>query len=358
MNRFPFLQISGEPFDRGRQHGEQAADLIRFNLDGYWRMFQHYSGLDRTAAMEQACLYQGPIERHAPDLLREMQGIAAGAGVSLGEILALNCRTELLSVANVPLSQECTAIYVAPEMTADGHALLAQNWDWSDILRGGMVLMRIEQPGGPTVLTLAEAGMVGKCGLNSSGVGVCVNFLRHSRRRIGLPFHLILRQALDAQRLGLAAAAVIQADRADSGNFLVAHADGEAVNLESTPTTVSWQHPRNGLLAHTNHFLSARLQEGDTGIQESDNTLVRYGRAVRLLRGRAGALTAEAVMEILRDHFDRPKSICRHPDTTIARIEQSATLASMVLDLTSGIMHVAAGEPCQADYYSVDLRKA
>lgn len=355
VKRFPFLRIAGAPFERGRQHGEQAADLIRFNLEGYWRLFRHYAGLDRSAAMEQAQLYRGPIQVHTPHLLEEMEGIAAGAGISLDEILALNCRTELLSTTRIPLCQECTAIFVAPERTADGHTLLAQNWDWSDILRGGTVLLRIEQPGLPTVLTLTEAGMVGKIGLNSAGLGVCTNFLRHNQRRLGLPFHLILREMLDAARLGLAAAAAYRAGRADAGNYLLAHADGEGIDLEAAPASVAWLHPRDGLLIHTNHFLVPRLQQGDTGTLESDNTLVRYGRATRLLQGWAGALTIEALMEILRDHFDHPKAICRHPDPTLPRVEQSATLASMILDLTAARMYVAVGEPCRADYYPVDL---
>lgn len=355
LERFPFFQVAGAPFERGRQHGEGAADLIRFNLEGYWRLFQHYAGLDRTAALEEAKRYRDPIQAHAPHLLEEMEGIAAGAGLSLNEILALNCRTEILSIGRVPLCQECTAIFVAAERTAEGHTLLAQNWDWYDILRGGMVLLQIEQPGRPTLLSLTEAGMVGKIGLNSAGIGVCANFLRHHQRRLGLPFHLILREALEAPRLGLAAAAVFQAERADAGNYLLAHADGEGINLEAAPASVAWLHPQDGLLVHTNHFLVPRLQEGDTGILESDNTLARYGRAVRLLQSRAGALGVEAVMDILRDHFDRPKSICRHPDPTLPRVEQSATLASMILDLTAGRMYVAAGEPCRVDYYPADM---
>jgi isopenicillin-N N-acyltransferase-like protein len=355
VKHFPFFQIAGGPYERGRQHGEQAADLIRFNLDGYWRLFQHYAGLDRPAALAAARLYSDPIRLYTPHLLQEMEGIAAGAGLSLEEVLALNCRTELLSTSEIPLCQECTAIFAAPERTAGGHTLLAQNWDWYDILRGGMILLRIAGPGRPTVLTLTEAGMVGKIGLNSAGIGVCTNFLRHDQRRLGLPFHLMLREMLEAPRLGLAVAAAYRAGRADAGNYLLAHADGEGINLEAAPASVAWLHPRDGLLVHTNHFLVPRLQEGDTGILESDNTLIRYGRAVHLLQRRAGALTVEMLMEILRDHFDRPKSICRHPDPTLPRAEQSATLASMVLDLTAARMYVAVGEPCQGDYYSVDL---
>jgi isopenicillin-N N-acyltransferase-like protein len=344
------INVRGEPFERGRQYGAQTADLIHFNLEGYWRLFKHDDGLNRSAALRQAQGYVEPIEGYAPHLMDEMRGIAAGAGVSLEEILALNCRTELLSTAKIPLHQECTALFVAPEATVDGHTIVAQNWDWSDVLRGGTVLLRVEGPGGPTVLTLTEAGMVGKIGLNSAGVGVCTNFLRHDGRRVGAPFHVILREALNAPRLGLAVAAVYRDVRADSGNYLLAHAEGEAVDLEATPSEVGFLHPEDGLLVHTNHFLTPHLQRGDQGIPESDNTLVRYGRAIRLLRAQAGQITVETLKSIFRDHLNHPKAICRHPDPSQPEIERSATLASAILDLTAGEMHVAAGEPCQTAY--------
>ena len=355
MEQFPLIEVGGEPFERGRQHGQQAADLIQFNLEGYWQLFKRDAGLDRAAALNQARQYVEPIKGYAPHLLNEMRGIAEGAGVSLDEVLALNCRTEILSLGAIPLHQECTALFVAPEATGDGHTIVAQNWDWSDVLRGGTVLLRIEQPGRPTVLTLTEAGMVGKIGLNSAGVGVCTNFLRHDRRRVGAPFHVILREALNAPRLGLAVAAVYRELRADSCNYLLAHAEGEAVDLEATPSDVGFLHPEDGLLAHTNHFLTPRLQVGDRGILESDNTLLRHGRAIRLLRAQAGQITVETLKGIFRDHFNHPMAICRHPDPSQPEIERSATLASMIVDLTASEMHLTAGEPCQAEYYTVGL---
>ena len=353
MSSFPLIEISGQPFERGRQYGEQTADLIQFNLTGYRRLFQHNAGLDWADALAQARRYLNPIEGYAPHLLEEMRGIATGATVSLNEILALNCRTEILSLGAIPPRDECTAIFVAPEATGDGHALLAQNWDWANIMRGGMVLLRIEQPGLPTVLTLTEAGMVGKIGFNSAGVGMVTNFLRHDHRRAGVPFHVILREALNASRLGLAVAAVYTGPRADSGNYLLAHAGGEALDLEATPSDVGFLHPQDGLLVHTNHFLTPRLQAGDVGIVASDHTLLRYGRAVRLLRAQAGQITVETLKSILRDHFNHPKSICRHPDPGQSEMEHSATLASVIVDLTAAEMYVTAGEPCESEYYQV-----
>jgi isopenicillin-N N-acyltransferase-like protein len=353
--RFPFIEIGGPPRERGRQFGERTTDLIRLNLDNYWRLFRDLAGLDRASVIDRSALYYDPIKDYAPDLFEEIQGIAEGSNIPVAEIVALNCRTEFLSAANVPFFDECTAIFCGPETTANGSTLLAQNWDWAEICRGGMVLLQIDQPGLPTVLTLTEAGMVGKIGLNSAGVGVCTNFVLHNHRRRGVPFHLILREALNAPRLGVAVAAVYRPQRADSGNYLFGHAAGEGINLEATPDTVAFQHPSQGLLVHTNHFLAPRLQAGDHGILESDNTLLRYARARRLLEAQIGRITIDTLKEILQDHFNAPRSICRHSDRTLPEVERNVTLASIIIDLTTGTAYIARDEPCDSVYYSVQL---
>lgn len=350
MDGFRLIKVEGNAFERGRQYGEQTANEIKANLEGYWRLFEHRTGLGRAAILEQVWQYLAPIQDYAPHLVEEIRGIAEGADVSLDEILALNCRTEILSMDTIPAYGECTAVFVAPEASADGHTLVAQNWDWANVLRGGAVLLQVEQPNVPTVLTLTEAGMVGKIGLNSAGVGVMTNFLRHDHRRVGVPYHLILREALNASRLGLAVAAIYRGARADSGNYLLAHTDGEAIDLEATPSDVGFLYPRDGLLVHTNHFVTPRLQAGDVGIAPSEHTLLRYGRAIRLLRAQVGQITVETLKEVFRDHFNRPYSICRHPHPNLPEIERSATLASAIVDLTFGEMYVTVGEPCEAKY--------
>jgi isopenicillin-N N-acyltransferase-like protein len=365
MGDFPLIEVRGEPFERGQQYGAQAAELIRSNLEGYFLLFQHATGLTPPGVLEKAREYLEPAQEYAPHLVDEMRGIAQGAGVSLDEVLALNCRTEILSVGAVPLRKgectacqgECTALFVAPEFTANGQALLAQNWDWADVLRGGQVLLRVQRPSEPkTVLTLTEAGQVGKIGLNSAGVGVCLNFLRHDQRRLGAPLHLMLREALESPRLSLATAAVYRARRADAGNFLLAHAQGEAVSLEATPADVGVLHTEGGLLVHTNHFITPRLQEGDTGILDSTSTELRYNRALQVLRVHLGAITVETLQEVLRDHFHRPNSICRHPDLALPEIERTATLASVIMNLCTGEMHVIGGEPCQGEHHTLTIR--
>lgn len=80
---------------------------------------------------------------------------------------------------------ECTALAATPEATASGQTLLGQNWDWMPKLDGHTVLLKIRQHDKPTVLTYTEAGIVAKIGMNTAGLGLCVNLFVTGEPGIG-----------------------------------------------------------------------------------------------------------------------------------------------------------------------------
>ena len=61
-------------------------------------------------------------------------------------------------------------------------------------------------------------------------------------------------------------------------------------------------------------------------------------------------MTLDDFRALLADHADYPHSICAHPDPGEHPLEQGATIASVLMDLTAGRMWVAAGHPCQVRY--------
>jgi isopenicillin-N N-acyltransferase-like protein len=349
MPEFPRISVSGTPFECGQQYGEAARQQIHFNLERYWKLLKKEAFMDRGLAMVFIPYHLEAIEKYSRDIFDEMRGIASGANLTLEEVAVLNCRSELLAHADDVSFVECTSLYAAPESTT-GETLLAQNWDWYDLFRGGTVLLQIEQQGKPTVLTLTEAGIVGKIGMNSAGIGICLNLLKSRKKGNGVPIHVMLRKGLEAKQPNLASEAIYCADRAGSGNVIIAHREGEAVDFEITPDFIGLLYPQDGLLVHTNHFLSPSLQAGDLAIAESQSSIWRYGRALRLLRLMNGQITVEGVKEILRDHFSSPYCICRHPELIPDNDQPVATLASVIMDLSAGEMHVSAGEPCREAY--------
>lgn len=338
------IEIEGEPFVRGRQYGARAAGSIRQNAQAYRRLTAYHGGPRGDAATAAALAFAPVLEVHAPDLLEEMRGIAAGAELDLAEVLLVNARSELMS-APLP-GGECTALAATSPATAGGQVLLAQNWDWYTAVTAAPVLLRVRPPAGPEILTLAEAGQVGKVGLNSAGLGVCLNFLQHAHRGQGLPIHVLLRLMLESETLGAAAWQAYAHPRAGAANVLLAHAEGEVLDLELTASAVDHLYGDGGWLVHANHFESPLLRAGDTGLVGSSSTLGRAARARRLLAAQAGSISTATFEAILRDHAYGHAAICRHPDPSLAAEEQTETRASLVMELADRRLHLWLGQPC------------
>jgi isopenicillin-N N-acyltransferase-like protein len=367
---WPTIFAAGGPGDRGRAYGSQAAERVRRSIEIYTGVFRSYAGLGWAEARERARAFVDPIDAYDPELLPEMAGIAEGSGLELEDVLALNLRTEMMFgvphatgftpwAGGQPRAGECTAIVALPEATADGHTLIAQNWDWKPAMRDTTVLL-VEAPDqGPAFASVVEAGLVAKTGLNEAGIGLVTNTLTCDQDLAapGVPYHALLRRILRSGSLGEAMNAILAARRSASGNFVIAHRGGEAVDLETTPggvdhVFVSWpatEGPAAGTIVHANHFCDARFAFRDEGLIDGADSLVRQRRAERATLERP--ITLGGVQQALSDHFDAPNSVCTHdrPDDVQPELDY-ATLSSVVMDLGSGTMWISAGRPCDTPY--------
>ena len=352
----PIYSLKGSPREIGRQYGTSCRDRIHKNIDLYFSLFRHYANLDRNQAIRLAKLFVPIIQSFDGDLIEEMKGIAEAAKVSFEEILAINVRTELMYPDQLAGRGECTALAALPEATTSGDMLLGQNWDWKPHLLDTTILLRIEQEKKPTVLTLTEAGIVGKIGFNSAGLGACLNILKSSLADVGIPIHVLMRGILKCELFGDAIGKIVSMNRGSSNNTLIAHRDGAAIDFEMAPKDLDFLYPENGVIVHTNNFFSARLRPLDTGISQFPDTLLRYGRAHQKMHLRAGRIGVTDLKEILADHFNHPDSICRHPDLRDPELERAQTVASVIMNLTRGEMQVTQGPPCSNPYQTIELR--
>src|SRR5205814_483459 len=139
----------------------------------------------------------------------------------------------------------CTSIGLQPKCTRNGHTLLAQNWDWLPAQRDTLVVLATRDDRGLEVVVLTEAGMLAKSGVNSAGIGVCVNILASGRdgHPGGVPYHVILRAALEATSFGEAVLTTVGSPRSASINLLIGSRSGEVVDLELTPGDAGWIWP-------------------------------------------------------------------------------------------------------------------
>lgn len=373
---FPALTLSGAPRERGRQYGRAAAPLVRHSLASYARLFAFWRGLDWGTVRTMAERYLPALGEIAPHVLEEIRGIAEGAELPLADVLALNVRTELLAgqrrdtahpsytaavarnrAAGLPEHGECTTVAALPGATADGATLLAQTWDWSGDQRAACVVLRIAAPGRPDILTVTEAGIVAKIGMNSAGLAVSLNILasQSDGREPGMPVHVLLRMLLELESVADAQALAEQHRAAASSCVTAADSGGSAVSLEITPGGVGVIAPENGLLTHTNHCLLAETRSAECPLPAASSSLPRYDQASRLLAARRGRIDAEALIAVLRDHEGGAMAICRHPDPSIPAPNRVESVLGVVMEPGAGVMHLAADVPCLAPFETVSL---
>jgi len=348
-SRFPYLELTGAPRERGRQYGAACRPRIQSSITNYGGMFEAFSGISWKKARKTAAGFIGPIQDYCPKVLEEMEGISEGAGIDFEDILTLNARSEIVLASQ---TDGCTSFGLAPRVSGNGKTYVCQNWDWIRSQEDSLVVIRLEQEDEPTILMIAEAGMVGGKGINSAGLGLALNALTTGRGKIGVPVHVLLRGILDSRTLSDAVQAVAVPERASSGNFLVGSSEGEIIDIESAPEDYWVFYGERGWLTHTNHFFAPNLVSRleDRGKTMLPDTFQRLGRINVLIGEREGQVGFDCCREFLADHRNRPDSICRHEDPRDPEGKQMASVYGMILDLTEGTVWFSGSNPCESDF--------
>jgi isopenicillin-N N-acyltransferase-like protein len=370
MTSTQHVRVEGTSYQRGRQYGRQAAARVRLSVQAYQQTFAHYAGWDWPTVRREALRFEAPIGEFRPAYLDELRGIADGAGLDLADVLAINVRTEVMYSAKARqaprtrtlLPAECSAFAVVPAPGQKTPAIIGQNWDWLLHSAQTLVVLEVRQDDGPDFVTVVEAGLLAKTGMNAAGLGLVTNALVTDADigEPGLPYHVLLRAVLDCATVTDALEALQAGPRSSSANYLLAHASGAALDIEAAPgdfTRLYPLFPEEGVLLHTNHFLAPGTglardnAPTDLALWAMPSSTIRLQR----LLAAGTARTLDDFGALLTDHADYPRSICAHPDPACHPCEQTATIASVLMDLTAKHIWLAAGNPCQAGYEQLDL---
>lgn len=350
---FKVIELSGTPYEIGYTHGSLGRDEVLHSIATYQAMFAAYANLEWEAAKKRSRAYIEPIKAYDPELLEEMRGVADGAAVELEDILALNARSEVILMTGSKVSDGCTAMAVTPEASGNGHTLLAQNWDWKGRQIDAILVLKIRQAGKPTITMVTEGGIIGKVGFNDAGIGVCLNALGTVGNPQGLPLHIILRGILNSRKLSDAIQQINSLPNACAANYLLASQCGEALDVEKSPVDFDVFYPQDGVLVHTNHFLTERLRPADTSRLMAHDTFLRYGIAQKMLHHKRGAIDIATIKAVLTCHKDQPDAICRHEDPLDPAGLRMCTVFSIIMDLTELTMQLVRGNPCTNSYREV-----
>ncbi len=309
-------------------------------------MFSENAGMTWDEACTKALLHVPAIKKNYPHYLEEMTGIANGAGVAFEDILALNTRSE---IALLTSPDGCTSFALSKPKTKK--TWLAQNWDWKESQADSIIHLEIQQSSLPTIEMITEAGIIGKIGCNSAGIGVCLNALKTNQWQPKLPIHLGLRAILDSRTFDEAISKVDDNQIASAAHFFIASNSEELVSMEVSPVHTAKIRPRFGMFQHTNHICSEPMKQDMDEITKPDS-YQRLHTAVKLLdTHQTGQINQATLFHWLADHQNYPNSICRHNDPNQAEPDKVETVFSIVMNLSDHQLDWVKGKPCEFDKF-------
>ncbi|MFD1929854.1 C45 family autoproteolytic acyltransferase/hydrolase [Nonomuraea mangrovi] len=349
--RLTEIDVIGDGRAAGHAYGEAVRHLVR---DHHGLIVEGLAarGMPVSEARRHALAVREATAPFAPDLAAEVDGVGEGAGLTAADAWILQLRAELTGWGTaVP---ECSSLaLVGPGRPAG--PLAAQNADLPPAYGSLFVVLRRRPSRAPALITVTPAGQLGHHGMNAAGVTVFGNFLRAAGWGIGVPRYLLTRIALAKTSRRRAADAVGAVPRSGPRNLLIADPEG-ALDIETTPSAVGRLKPVDGVLIHTNHFvsdISAHERAPSAWLRNSRARLARLGDLLSAAGPTAGV--AE-VATILADRAGAPDALCHHaadaPDVDIA------TVISTIADIGARRLHVCAGPPDTGVYTVYPLQES
>ncbi len=357
----PRIKLRGLPSEIGWQYGRLLEEPIKTTVSFYREFIADQfrraagSGADDKAIFRRIGFltdeYIEVIRKHLPSYAEEIEAIAESIKVPASDIYMINCRSELVCLAiseqdgkKVDESKhECTAVLVPQKR------LLAQTWDWHPRLEELLTVVELAPKNEEKVLMLAEPGIIGKFGINSSGLGLLLTILFAPVKNIGVPVHLLIRRILENQSAAAALKAVSSlplgstasltfCDRA-GGWRMIEIQDKQIIEIEDDGTG----------LVHSNHYLSEKDPK-ESALPASHGRVAR----AKQLYATAAENGPSGMMSLLSDREGGAESICRSYGQ--GKLFEVGTVAALVLDLPERTMFVARGQPSRpSDWHTIQF---
>jgi isopenicillin-N N-acyltransferase like protein len=341
MTHFPVIEISGEPYDLGRAHGESLRDGIQRQLAETLEGAHRQDGLARDHALAWAASTLPKIEAlGGAAWMDELRGLADGARIPLAGAVALQVRP---GTGFMP--EGCTALGVSGDAGAAGPPLGAQNRDLVPAYRARMSVLLLRPKRKPAILMHAVPGELGGVGINEHGLAVFANSLWPRSGRNWQAPPLTRRALLECATAAEAVARVRAMDGPAVGSFLVIDAAGRIRNLEVLPQALAVIARDRGVFAHANHCLDAATRPHEVDVLPSPGSPGRCERMQELLEG-TGRIGVEEVKRMLADHAGRPEPICRHA----AGATEWETTSALIAEPASRTLHLSYGPPCEGRF--------
>lgn len=395
------LTLAGDPYEMGLAHGRALAGQIaaysaeRVALAATAPWTGRATPKNELLELAAACL---DVHReHFPKLVEELEGVAAGSGTPILELLIAGGFTDFVDtvaaqgVGGLSASvgpgagtghrsaidraavdnetDDCTAFLVPargfarvaadPTAGSEEHdandaergragngGALAQTWDMHEGSAEYLVLLQGRPRHAPDFMVYTTAGCLGMIGMNEAGLSVGINNLSAADGRIGVTWPFVVRAMLEQETTEAALRVLQDSPLAGGHNYLIMDAHSAGANVEAMPTRSQVTRLEQTPLVHTNHCLhpETKLVERERLAASQADSEARLADAERLLTRSAadGPLDLADLQAITADQA----SICR---VGVAPTFVG-TCGAVVMLPASRELWVVAGRPSEGEY--------
>ncbi|MFX1327216.1 MAG: C45 family autoproteolytic acyltransferase/hydrolase [Promethearchaeota archaeon] len=374
-----FIKLKGNPSERGAQQGEQLKEKINnmFDVVFHSKMFSEVTskliplsiiklGLGITGKKN----IKKPLQELLPNQFNKMLAIGKAADIKKSIIFGAHF-IEIMSgdpksIYKNPPVQACSMIFALPEATSDKSMIFGRNYDFPNVLQPFQVVREELPENGYKNINFTQYPLAGcHMGLNEEGLAIGYNYGRSWKkspldfRLKGVPGTFIVQKVLETCATTQEAINFITkfTARANGCHYGLMDTSGDICIIETTSTRYAIRRPKNGILAHTNHYQTEELKDAnlpdyvrfkmnDMDISPIESPIRRYKREMELLTKYNGQITMDSIKEILSDHESREPddfTVCTHGS-------EAGTLGSIIIMPTKKEFWVTDNYPCKSKY--------
>ncbi len=330
-----WVEARGDAFAIGEALGRHARRSIHEMLPtlAEFAGLMTWAGSPRLVAMEKAA--RAAFPRH----VREIEGMAAGAGIDFAKLFAWNCRGDLRFPAGSDLAaaarvEGCTTVFMAAGAESGRPAVIGHNEDGEAEMAGHCFLAEVipdqEADAGPGFVSFCYPGLLPghAFAVNRAGLVQTINNIGPDDLRVGLPRHIITRAVLDCADIDSAVTLLSRRDRAGGFHHGLAQAGDPRLLAVEAPPAGCHVRQVESYHAHANHLIEAPFEAAAQRVTPSSAS--RQERAESLLA--ADALAGRDPGALL---FDRDGELPIHRRGQSPG-DDGFTLASAVFEIHPG----------------------
>ena len=273
-NTITQISTAGDGYAIGRTLGARQGEAIRqrvFATEEFQALARNWKGSERLGQLAAAA------RAEFPRYLREIEGIADGAGLDFETVFLWNCRGDLRIPPDGAEAEGCTSVLRAP--AGDGAALIAHNEDGAAELLGHCYWVSVTPDDGPAFESFMYPGMLPghTFGANAAGLVQTINNIRVHDLQPGVPRQIITRAVLGCRDLDAALGLLRRTDRASGFHHCLGQAGARRVVSVEAPASGCRVREIDGVAVHANHLIHPDFAGTDQEITLSSERRQRRG---------------------------------------------------------------------------------